>query len=198
MSQSLNPYAPPETSNADGLYDGDLPGSIEFRVTGEHQRYAERHYLLHQHSGGLTFLSVVAVFGGTATTIFLSATGYVPFLLGQAVLAGLTSLFYLAIVSRSKITARSKTQRFGLVPGTACELKFNQDDRKLTLCAGVRSHDWPFSRLSICPTLKGLIISPEPFLYVFVPKGTDFKTCNARAFRKRLAALIQNERTDQA
>ena len=193
MTEAINPYAPP-ASVVDDSEDLQIPREIHFQIESEHQNYAERHFLLHQHSGGLTLLSVVAIFGGTATTVFLSMRGILPIIMGQAILAGLTSMVYLGIVAKSKLAARAKMRKYGVTAGIHCRLRIQPEDNLLVIHASGSEWTWPLSNTSLCGTLRGLIICPEPFLYLFLPKDTDFEVCSAKAFRRRLSHLIQQQR----
>ncbi|TWU02347.1 hypothetical protein [Stieleria varia] len=190
MSESLNPYAAPSDLASTAAYSGDMPRRIDVDVTERHLRYAEKHYLLHWHSGRLTLLSILAIVGGSGLSIWLQVKNIVPLPITQSGLALVTALAYWSVVRHSKVKTRQQLTEHGILPGANCELIFNTDRGTISMVNSSGRYEWRAGEVDLCNTLDGLMVCPEPYLYVFVPKQTDFVTCDARGFRKQLTQFI--------
>ncbi|GAA5509320.1 hypothetical protein [Novipirellula caenicola] len=185
MNDNVNPYQPAATSPDAGdaaLADGD----VHFAASQSQLRFAESQYLLRQHSFRLFFGSLAMI----ACSMFAIALilwrfpnpfSFVASLIGAMVVS---SCLYLAMVHRTKMKIREQLRSHGLVQDYQCTIRLDPDQVVLTSPLGV--YAWRNENVRVYRTRKGVLLCPEPLLFVFVPKTSDFVDASYNEFRKRL------------
>lgn len=168
FENASNPYQPaaPEV-----VANDDASAEVSFRLTQPLLRHAEAQYLLRWHSGRLLFGSLVMI---AASCIgFWWALRYNTLLFAVTLAAALTlsALIYLAMIHHSKSQIRRQLGKHGLVRDAVCTVLLK--DGCLQLSSPTGTFRWPRSALRDYGTRKGMLICPEPLLFLFVPRQSD-------------------------
>ena len=176
---SLNPYQPaaPIAPAAD-----EGSGVGEFQVSARQLRYAESQYLLHWRGTRL--------FTGSLTLIILSAVVFVlamfrgglAFLIAVLVSVSISTFVYTALIRRDSRQIRQNQQRFGLVDGSSIGIAM--DSQELILHTQNGQFHWPREAMRAYRTRKGIVLSPEPLVVLFVPKTGTPEAIYKSLYRK--------------
>jgi hypothetical protein len=137
------------------------------------RRHAEEQYLLHWHSHLLLFSSLGMIAGSCGVMIVsiqLSLANFLPTLI---LVLAISAAIYTALVHRSKKRIRAAQSAHGMLHDQMMEIV--SDSRQLTLVTPSGTYHWPNEQLKVHLARKGLLVCPEPFLFVFVPKRADFQ-----------------------
>ena len=165
-SNAVNPYQPPPTT--DLANDRSEDGVVRFYNTDANLRFAESHFVLRLHPMRLIVVSLALIAASSAVMIFSLFFGPVAFAGSSIAVMVISALIYLASIHRTKLRLRERSAEHGMRDGTISSVEFQQDDLVLTSTAGI--FRWPIGSVSTYRTRKGLMVSPEPLLCVFVPK----------------------------
>ncbi|WP_442509537.1 hypothetical protein SH528x_001116 [Novipirellula sp. SH528] len=190
MSDSVNPYQPVAAPSdvvaaaAHAAADGD----VHFSSNQSQLRFAESQFLLRQQSFRLFFGSLAMI----ACSMFAIALilwrfpnpfSFVAALIGAMVIS---TCLYLAMVHSAKMKIREQLLTHGLVQDYQCTIRLDPDQVVLTSPLGI--YAWRNANVKVYRTRKGVLLCPEPFLFVFIAKTSDFKDASYSEFRKRLFA----------
>lgn len=192
-TSSPNPYQPP-IEPTDSI-DLAAPTRVRYALTSRTlHRHAEAHYLLHHHSSRLLFGSL-AMISISAAAIFRSVTfhlgTFLPTLIGVMLVS---ALVYSAMIHRTKIRIRKRQDRLGLSGNETMVLDVNSDE--LRLQTPEKTYRWKNEGIKIHKTKRGLLIRPEPFTYLFVPKASDFDLPSYRYFVKAMKLRFDPETSE--
>lgn len=176
---SLNPYQPaaPIAPTAD-----QDSGVGEFRVSAKQLRYAESQYLLHWRGARL--------FTGSLTLIILSAIVFVlaifrgglAFVIAVVVSVSISTFVYTALIRRDSHQIRQNQRRLGLIDGSSIGIEMVSQELVLHTQNG--QFHWPHQAMRSYRTRKGILISPEPLVVLFVPKGGTPEAIYESLYRK--------------
>jgi len=165
----INPYQP-SLPGQQGVDEGSSTDEMvfEFLFSQKDLRRAESQYLLHFHPRRLLIGSLLLI-GGSAILILSSAMfGLAPYTATVIVTSVVSSLVYLAMVHNSKLAIRRKLRDHGFVDGSACRIEVRDE---LVVVTGMKgAAQWPLKSVKIHRAMLGLILSLEPFLFVYIPK----------------------------
>ncbi|WP_372723324.1 hypothetical protein [Novipirellula sp.] len=187
MNDSVNPYQPVATP-ADAVAAALADGDVHFAASQSQLRFAESQYLLRQHSFRLFFGSLAMI----ACSMFAIALilwrfpnpfSFVAALVGAMVVS---SCLYLAMVHRTKMKIREQLRTHGLVQDYQCTIRL--DPGQVVLASPLGTYAWQNEDVKVYRTRKGVLLCPEPFLFIFVAKASEFKDASYSEFRKRLFA----------
>lgn len=179
----LNPYRPVEIAS-DALDDSST--EVSFRLTKSLLRHGEDHYLLHWHPMRLLICSLAMIVASGAAFVWSSQVGFVAFHITLIAALTISTLIYLALVHRTKIKIRGRLHECGLIRDTACSVAAK--DRQLVLTSSDGVHVWPKRDLQIYRTPRGMLICPEPLLFIYVPRQNNSPKENYKSLRKKLLA----------
>ena len=187
MSDSVNPYQPVATPS-DAVSAVAADGDVHFSSNQSQLRCAESQYLLRQQSFRLFFGSLAMI----ACSMFAIALilwrfpnpfSFVAALVGTMVIS---SFLYLAMVHSAKMKIREQLRTHGLVQDYQCTIRLDPD--RVVLTSPLGTYAWRNENVKVYRTRKGVLLCPEPFLFVFIAKTSDFKDATYSEFRKRLFA----------
>jgi hypothetical protein len=180
MTDAVNPYQPPTTKSAAVSRDEE---GVRFFNTAANLRFAESHFVLRLHPLRLIILSLALIAASAVAMIVSTFLGTMAFVMASVTSILLSALIYLSSVYRTKLQLRERWQAHGLRSGTVSSVQIDDQDLVLHSAAGI--FRWPIHSLSIYRTRKGLMLSPEPRLCLFVPKRNE-SADNYRALQTRL------------
>ncbi|TWU23928.1 hypothetical protein Pla52o_18510 [Novipirellula galeiformis] len=184
MTDGINPYQPVVIHSEASVSSGDE--DVWFSATRAQFKFAESQFLLRRYSYRLFFGSLVMILCSVAAIVitlarFDSPLGFVAALLGSM---GISTCLYLAMVHRAKARIRQRLLDHGLQHDVQCSLRLDSGRLELSTPLGV--YAWDTATLKAYRTRKGLLVCPEPFLYAFIPKRSDFRDGDYNAFCARL------------
>ncbi|EMI22736.1 membrane protein [Rhodopirellula maiorica SM1] len=184
MTEGVNPYQPVMTPENSVVADVD--GDVHFAASQSQLRFAESQYLLRQHSfrlffGSLAMIACSMIAIALILWRFPNPFSFVAALIGTMVVS---SGLYLAMVHKAKMKIREQLRTHGLVQDYQCTIRLDPDQVVLTSPLGV--YAWRNAKVKVYRTRKGVLLCPEPFLFVFVPKTSNFIDASYNEFRKRL------------
>ncbi len=165
-SETINPYQPPPTAGAIPFDVGD--GEVCFYTTDANLRFAESHFVLRLHPLRLIIVSLVLIAVSSMVMIISVMQGTEVFAVSSVVAMIVSALVYLASVYQTKLRLRRRWEEHGLLDGSISSVSIDQNQLVLQSPAGV--FRWPIATIKTYRTRKGLMISPEPLLCLFVPK----------------------------
>ena len=165
-TNAVNPYQPPTTAIASAI-DVDDDG-IRFFTTEANLRFAESHFVLRLHPVRLIIVSLLLIAASSVVMVSSQFFGTIVFGISSIAVMVISALVYLASVFRTKLKLRQRWSNHGLQDGTISSVAIEDDDFVLKSPSGV--FRWPIESTKTYRTRKGLMISPEPLLCVFVPK----------------------------
>ncbi|MFG0261531.1 MAG: hypothetical protein ACF788_03995 [Novipirellula sp. JB048] len=184
MTERFNPYQPvvPPSDATQHVDDQD----VYFSVTRSQWRFAESQFLLNRYAYRLSFLSLVMIVGAVAAIVMVLAHFPSPLSFVVVLLAsmGLSTCLYLAMLHHAKVRLRQRQIEHGLQRDVPCSIRLDSDRLWLSTPLGI--YVWQRAGLKTYRTRKGLLVCPEPFLFVFLPKASDFQNGDYKAFRARL------------
>ncbi len=105
-----------------------------------------------------------------------------------------SALVYSAMIHRTKLRVRKRQARLGLSGNETMALEVNSDE--LRLQTPEKSYRWQNEGIKIHKTKRGLLIRPEPFTYLFVPKGSDFELPSYRYFVRAMKLRFDPEASE--
>lgn len=177
----LNPYAPVEVVN--GPLD-DEATEITFRLTKSAMRHGVDHYLLHWHPLRLLLSSLAMIFASAAAFVWSMTRGMITFQATLVITLSVSTVIYLALVHRSKMKIRAKLREHGLITNTSCTVAAEDDEMVLKSSNG--EHRWPKKEVQVYRTPRGMILCPDVFLFVYVPRRNNSPKAAYRALREKL------------
>jgi hypothetical protein len=178
----INPYQPVVLESA---RTGDnVPCEVSFRLTYALLYHGESQYLLHWHPRRLLFGSLLMIAVSCTIFFFSMQFGTVAFVIGLIGSMIASSLIYSALVRDSKFRIRGRLWDHGLVHGATCTVVL--DDKSLRLLTPSEEFQWAKNAIKFYRTRKGLLLCPEPLLFVFVPKHNDSSPAAYNALRRDL------------
>jgi hypothetical protein len=182
--QRLNPYQPPQS--AVGEIDLSAPTQVSFQLNRRLRRHAEAQYLLHWRPKLMLFSSLAMILVSCIAILvsFISIPESFPAVFLAALL--ISAAIYLALVHHAKRQVRRRQYDHGLTTGEMISLE--SDSARTTLLAGGQRYVWPNDQLSVYATPRGLLICPEPFLYLFIPKKSSFQLESYKQFAKLITS----------
>ena len=160
----LNPYQPPQTPI--GQVDLDAKVEVSFQLNRQLRRHAEAQYLLHWRPKLLLFSSLAMIFGSCVAFIAVPA----PVLVTLMIVMVVSAAIYSSLVHRAKQQIRRRQQEHGLMSDGMITIESAPE--RTTLVAAGQVHVWPSDRMNVYRTSQGVLLCPEPMLYLFVPKQT--------------------------
>lgn len=166
-----NPYQPPPS--IDDRLDPTVSTEVTFQLTDRLRRYAEAQYMLHWHPNRLLLSSLAMIIGSLAVLILALAYTFVSFMLVLLFVLLTAAAIYTALVYRTQRIVRLKLEEYGLNGNEMITL--HSDIEQLTLVSPRGSFTWPNHQVKIYRTRRGLLICPEPLLFLFVPRESDFQ-----------------------
>lgn len=180
---TTNPYQPPSelAGERDLLRDGT---EVAFRVDARQLRYATDQYLLHWHPKRLLFGSLAMIFVSFAClfgSVEYGIVSFVPTLI--SVMLGSAGVYSL-LVLQTRRRIQHRVREHGFDKGEVMTLQFDADRCKLDHAG--RTYTWPRDQIRTYRSRRGLLICPEPFLFVFVPKKSEFQAGSYNQFVKRI------------
>ncbi len=194
MPKPINPYAPSEIPR--DPFDFDSPVDVQFVVDLAEVRYAESQYLIHYHPYRLFFGSLGLIILSVSFSIFVTVKlgGFtpLPFFISMMISMIVSSVAYLAMVSRTKTGVRQRLVEHGVVAGVECGVLCSETE--LILHSPQGEFRWPLSNLNDFRQSRGLILCPEPLFFVFVPKESHFSREDHHSFCKRVRQQIDHQR----
>ncbi len=180
-SNQVNPYRPVEIAS-EPLDDSAT--EVNFRLSRSLLRHGEDHFLLHWHPMRLLFCSLAMIFASGAAFVWSSRAGFVAFHVTLILALSISTVIYLALVHRTKMKIRGRLREHGLIRDTACSVAAKEGHLVLTSSAGV--HRWPKDGLQIYRTPRGILICPEPLMFVYVPRRNNSPKAAYKALRQKL------------
>jgi hypothetical protein len=185
----FNPYHPPAERVIEAS-DSDAPLAVTFCTDTWLRTHARDQYLLHWHPFRLFIGSVVMIFiSGIClfSAVPYGVTVFVPtmFIVMLAATGG-----YLALIRGSKKRLEQRLSEFGLNNDEPMTIHLDPD--QLTLESVERTFHWPYERLRIHRARRGLLVCPEPLLFIFVPKRSDFPLGGYRQFVQELKSRAKS------
>lgn len=183
---AINPYQPPLQSDAPELTTGE--SAVRFYTTDTNLRFAESHFVLRLHPLRLVLVSLALI--GVSSVAMVGAMfllGIEVFLVVSAISLCGSAVIYLASVSRSKQQLRQRWREYGFRSGTLSSV--STEDDQLVLQSPAGTYRWPLSTIKTYWTRKGLMLSPEPMVCLFVPKKNESPPEAYRALKGRLSGV---------
>ncbi len=183
-----NPYQPPSIGG--GNPDSSGPTEVTFQLTRPLRRHAEANYLLHWHPNRLLFGSLGLIALSVAVMIFsfrFSSAAFLPTLAG---VMAMSAAIYGLLVRQTKVHVRRRLQEHGL--SNEEPITLTSDARQTRLVSSTGTYVWPNQRLSIYRTRRGLLICPEPYLFVFVPKRAEVPFGSYKQFVKVMRTRVRD------
>lgn len=165
----INPYQPVILDSSPSA--DDVLCEVSFHLTNALLYHGESQYLLHWHPRRLLFGSLLMIGVSCVIFFFSMQFGTVAFVVGLIGSMIASSLIYLALIRVSKTKIRARLRDYGLVNGASCTVVL--DDKQLRLVTPGKEFQWAKSAIKLYRTGKGLLLCPEPLLFVFVPKQND-------------------------
>jgi len=168
-SPTINPYRPPPPTRLD-ITAGN--SEVRFYTTDANLRFAESHFVLRLHPLRLVLVSLALIgVSSVAMVGTLFFLGRELFLAVSAISLVVSALIYLASVYRSKLRLRQHWHEYGLRSGTVSSV--SPEDGQLVLRSPAGIFCWPLKSIRSYWTRKGMMLSPEPMLCLFVPKRNE-------------------------
>ncbi|TWU41847.1 hypothetical protein [Novipirellula artificiosorum] len=180
----MNPYEPSKalpTETAPVPFPDPGPIDVAFRVTRRDLRYAESQFVLKLHLLRLSLGSFAIILVSSGIVAGLAMMGH--FVVGWIAAMILSATAYLALVHRSKMEIREQLVVHGLTPNARCNLRLRGDQLALATPTGI--YRWPRKGVTVHRTFRGLLLCPEPRIYLFVSKRSDFQNETYRTFATR-------------
>jgi hypothetical protein len=181
-ANGINPYQPVILDSSPSA--DDVPCEVNFRLTYALLYHGESQYLLHWHPRRLLFGSLLMIAVSCLIFFFSMQFGTRAFLVGLIGSMVASSLIYLALIRTSKTKIRGRLWDYGLVNGATCTVVL--DDKSLRLLTPGKEFRWAKNAIKLYRTRKGLLLCPEPLLFVFVPKQSDSSPAAYNALRRDL------------
>jgi hypothetical protein len=183
-SNQVNPYRPVEIVSQPL---DDNATEVSFRITKSLLRHGEDHFLLHWHPMRLLFCSLAMIFASGAAFVWSSRVGFVTFHVTLIAALSISTVIYLALVHRTKMKIRGRLRDHGLIRDTACSVA--AENRQLVLTGSGGVHRWPKDDLQIYRTPRGILICPEPLMFVYVPRRNNSPEEAYAALRESLRSF---------
>ncbi len=179
----FNPYQPPVERVAEAS-DSQAPIAVSFCTDKWLRAHARDQYLLHWHPLRLFIGSVVMILISGVCLFAAVPYGITVFVPTMIVVMLASTGGYLALIRRTKKRLERRLDDFGLNNDHPMTLQLDTDC--LTLHSRERTLQWPYDQLRIHRARRGMLICPEPLLFVFVPKRSDFPLGGYRQFVQEL------------
>lgn len=169
MSTSAhNPYQPPPPTSG-SIEVGD--DTVGFFTTDANLRFAESHFVLRLHPLRLIIVSLALIVASSVVMVLSILFGIAVFAVSSVAAMIISAVIYLSSVRRTKVKLRSNWSKYGLMDGTVSSVAIDQQTFVLKSPNG--EFRWPLDAVKTYRTRKGLMLSPEPLLCVFVPKRNE-------------------------
>ncbi|TWT79849.1 hypothetical protein CA13_12560 [Planctomycetes bacterium CA13] len=191
MQGDINPYQPSTIPtddspsvplNTDGAWD------VAFRLTAADLRHAEAKHVLHSNIARLSLGSFGLIAASVVWIGWLATLGY--FSVGWVTALFLSAACYLTLVHQFKIRLRERMQVVGLVNNAECWLGVSDTQFKLNTPNGPFA--WPSKDVQVSRTIRGLLFSPEPQLFVFVSRKSNFQDETYSQFQLRVFTQLNH------
>lgn len=195
MDQShLNPYQPCQPADwKPDLIEDSLAAAVSFRLTLSMLRHGEAQYLLHYHATRLMIGSLLIILANVLFFILSLSLGPLVFPASLPIALTVSALAYLALVHRSKARIREQLHDHGLLGDVGCSVLLN--DQQLTLTTPGGRYQWPAHEITSYRTRRGLLLCPQPLLFILVPKRNE---SSPSAFQSLLKIARQISRSAAA
>jgi hypothetical protein len=165
-TNAVNPYQPPARATTSQIdVDED---AVRFYTTDANLRFAESHFVLRLHPLRLIIVSLLLIAVSSVVMVSSLFFGTLVFGISSIAVMVISALIYLASVFRTKLKLRQRWSNHGLQDGTISSVAIDDDDVVLKSPSGI--FRWPIESTKTYRTRKGLMVSPEPMLCLFVPK----------------------------
>ena len=179
----LNPYQPPDERVVEQS-DRNARFAVTFCTDNWLRAHARDQYLLHWHPLRLFIGSVVMILISGVCLFAAVPLGVTVFVPTMIIVMLASTGGYLAMIRGTKKRLQQRLDDFGFNDDRPMTLELDPDH--LTLHSTERTFHWPYDQLRIHRTRRGLLVCPEPLLYVFVPKRSDFPLGGYRQFVQML------------
>ncbi len=179
---SVNPYQPPPPIAVTSIDQDDE--AVRFYTTDSNLRFAESHFVLRLHPLRLIVVSLLLIAASSVVMVFSLFFGNFVFGVSSIAVMLISALIYLASVHRTKLKLRQRWSNHGLQDGTISSLAIADDNIVLKSPSGI--FRWPIESTKTYRTRKGLMVSPEPMLCLFIPKKNQSPATTYDALQTRL------------
>lgn len=181
---NVNPYAPVEVTER-ALAD-DAESCVEFALKQWELQKAEEQFLLRKYITRLSVGSIVMII----LSLFVMATA-IPrgeLALLVAVVASMTAsaVVYLGLIHRPKKLLRSRLPNFGVQSGADCRVRSGPEHFEFSSPAG--DFRWPNRSLRRHRSSHGILVWPDPTMFIFIPKSGRFVDEDYKSFWKRIVS----------
>ena len=183
-----NPYQPPVERMVERS-DRHAAFAVTFCTDAWLRAHARDQYLLHTHPLRLFIGSVVMILISGVCLFAAVPYGVTVFVPTMIIVMLASTGGYLALIRGTKKRLGGRLDEFGLNDDRPMTLQLDAD--QLTLHATDQTFHWPYDRLRIHRARRGLLVCPEPLLFVFVPKRSDFPLGGYRQFVQELKSRIK-------
>ena len=191
VQQQVNPYQPPGEIPSDQAVDLDAEVSVEFESTQANRQHAIDQYLLHWHPHRLLWTSLLMIGASTLLFFRMAQYGSWSILVAGPAVGIVAGVIYRLLVRHSKRRIRQRLSDSGLdVDGP---MTLNNDATEVRLVTPDQEFSWPNEQVKAYTSEVGLLLCPEPLMFVFVPKKSDFQTVDY----KRFVTMIKSRTSQQ-
>lgn len=184
MQGKVNPYQPVEVVSEPLALDGI--SEARAHLTRSQWKDAEAQYLLHWHPIRLIVGSLLMIAGSVLVIHWALRFPLIGVALAVLISMAISAVIYLSLVHHSKQQLRSRLRQFGLIDGA--EFTVRSEPEQLILNSATGTYLWPNNRLKMYWAKSGILLCPEPLLFVYLPKVSDFQHEDYKTFAKRMAA----------
>jgi len=157
-----------------------------FRLKISDLRHAEAKFVLYSNVTRLSLGSFALIALSILWVGWLALNGY--FAIGWTSAMFFSAAGYLSMVHSFKTGLRQRMEATGLVADAICQVRVAETQFTLNTPNGQFS--WPIKKVKIWRTLRGLLFAPEPDLYVFVSKHSEFPFETFEELRERAFAIV--------
>ncbi|NND96764.1 MAG: hypothetical protein HKN47_05475 [Pirellulaceae bacterium] len=175
---SINPYQPPDTLSE--LVDVPPVESIVFQLTERNLNHGQSHHLIRCRPYPVVVVSLVMI--AVSLVVFSYAVmffGPVWALLIMPVLLAISALSYGAVIREPKRKTQQRMRECSLVAGAVVTIQVEPDEWI------VRADDvtlrWQREQIKHYQTPRGLMIVPEKYVFLFLPRRGQFDRATYRS-----------------
>ncbi|QDT09953.1 hypothetical protein [Planctomycetes bacterium K23_9] len=174
-ASAINPYQPPQSPTS--RIDGVPIDEIRFVLSNRNLRHGQSHHLIRCRPWAVSLVSVVMI--GISLVAFSYAVFFVgsfAALLLMPLLMGVSAWAYQVVIRQPQRATEQRMAECGLVAGAHVKVEPHPDHLivETSNAADIKTVRWNRSVVKRYRTPLGLMIVPEPFVFLFLPSRGQF------------------------
>lgn len=172
---AINPYQPPETPTS--RLDGVPIDEINFRLSKRNLRHGQSHHLIRCRPWAVGGVSVFMI--SISLVVFSYAVlfvGSMAALLLMPIVMTLSALAYQSVIRKAQRLTEERMCQCGLVADADVKIIPHPDHLMVETISenNVKTVRWERSEVKRYRTPMGLMIVPEPYVFLFLPSRGQF------------------------